>query len=251
MLTNALSRSCLLTLALLVSVLLRQVDGRLPDDKTASKMVMPEPEDAITGRSTKMVVSPTHDVSSNPTVPPFPGGMQLAMFGMGCFWGAERRFWKLPGVFSTQVGYANGYTPNPTYEEVCTGGTGHNEVVRVVYNPDQISYADLLQVFWEGHNPTQGMRQGRSLGTQYRSGIYYYDRKQRQEAIQTKEAYGEKLRNNGYEKISTEILSVSEFYYAEDYHQQYLHKNPEGYCGLGGTGVSCPRGLGDKMKSEL
>ncbi|XP_060075955.1 peptide methionine sulfoxide reductase MsrA 1-like [Ylistrum balloti] len=228
------------------------MDGRLPDDHTASKMVMPEPEETITGRSTGMVVSPTHAVNKNPTEPPFPMDMRLAMFGMGCFWGAERKFWTHAGVYSTQVGYANGYTPNPTYEEVCTGGTGHSEVVRVVYNPNQTSYTDLLQVFWEGHDPTQGMRQGRSLGTQYRSGVYYYDNEQKQEAIATKEAYGNKLEKNGYGKITTEIRPVSNFYYAEDYHQQYLHKNPNGFCGVGGTGVSCPRGIGGyQMKTEL
>ena len=169
--------------------------------------------------------------------------MQLAMFGLGCFWGAERKFWTTPGVYSTQVGYAGGITPNPTYEEVCTGYTGHNEVVRVVFDPQAISYEELLRVFWESHDPTQGMRQGNDIGTQYRSGIYCYDDAQRAAAQRSAAAYGEKLQAAGYPAITTEILDVPEFYFAEDYHQQYLAKNPDGYCGIGGTGVSCPVGL--------
>ena len=165
------------------------------------------------------------------------------MFGMGCFWGVERKFWTLPGVISTQVGYAGGYTPNPTYREVCTGLTGHNEVVRVIYDPDKISYEDLLKVFWENHDPTQGMRQGNDIGTQYRSGIYTYDAEQRALAERSKELYQAKLREAGYGTITTEIVDAPPFYYAEDYHQQYLHKNPDGYCGIGGTGISCPIGL--------
>jgi peptide-methionine (S)-S-oxide reductase len=165
------------------------------------------------------------------------------MFGLGCFWGAERKFWKVPGVISTQVGYAAGYTPNPTYKEVCSGQTGHNEVVRVVYDPQKVSYEDLLKTFWENHDPTQGMRQGNDAGTQYRSGIYVYDTDQKRIAEESKRAYEAKLQEAGYGKITTEILDAPPFYYAEDYHQQYLHKNPDGYCGLGGTGVSCPIGL--------
>ncbi|XP_033732816.1 peptide methionine sulfoxide reductase MsrA 1-like [Pecten maximus] len=218
----------------------------------SSKMTMPQPDEAMKGRSTKMVVSPSHAVNKNPTVPPFPAEMQFAMFGMGCFWGAERKFWKHPGVFSTQVGYAAGFTPNPTYQEVCSGATGHNEVVRVVFDPKKTPYSEILKVFWESHNPTQGMQQGNDRGTQYRSGVYYYNSEQRDEAVASKEAYEEKIMKNGYGKITTEMLPVPEFYYAEDYHQQYLHKNPGGYCGLGGTGVSCPIGIGNsKAKSEL
>jgi peptide-methionine (S)-S-oxide reductase len=169
--------------------------------------------------------------------------MEMAMFGMGCFWGAERVFWQQEGVYSTAVGYAGGYTPNPNYREVCTGKTGHNEVVRVVYDPKVISYAQLLKIFWENHNPTQGMRQGNDVGTQYRSGIYTYSPEQKQLAEASKEAYQQELSKAGYGNITTEILDAPEFYYAEDYHQQYLAKNPGGYCGLGGTNVSCPTGV--------
>ncbi|MBX3232796.1 MAG: peptide-methionine (S)-S-oxide reductase MsrA [Labilithrix sp.] len=169
----------------------------------------------------------------------FPEGTKTAMFGLGCFWGAERKFWTVPGVVSTQVGYAAGSTPNPTYREVCSGRTGHAEVVRVVFDPTKVSYGDLLKVFWESHDPTQGMRQGNDHGTQYRSGVYVYDAEQRAQAEASKAAYEAKLREAGYGKITTEIEDAPEFYYAEDYHQQYLHKNPDGYCGLGGTGVAC------------
>jgi peptide-methionine (S)-S-oxide reductase len=208
------------------------------------KAVMPDPADVLPGRSTPLSVPEHHAVTGRRIVPPFPEGMKLAMFGLGCFWGAERKFWQLPGVYSTAVGYAAGATPNPTYEEVCSGYTGHNEVVRVVFDPEQISYDELLRAFWESHDPTQGMRQGGDVGTQYRSGLYVYDAQQRAAAEASRTAYGERLREAGYGAITTEILDAPAFYYAEDYHQQYLHKNPGGYCGLGGTGVSCPVGVG-------
>ena len=201
---------------------------------------MPSPGEALPGRDTPMPVAERHYVNGNPLQPPFPDGMELAMFGMGCFWGAERRFWELPGVYSTAVGYAGGYTPNPTYEEVCTGMTGHNEVVRVVFDPAVIGYETLLKVFWESHDPTQGMRQGNDVGTQYRSGIYCYTDQQMAAARASRDAYQAALRSAGMGEITTEILAAPEFYYAEDYHQQYLAKNPRGYCGLGGTGVTCP-----------
>lgn len=204
---------------------------------------MPTAAEALPGRTTAIEVPERHAVNGNRIVPPFPDGMKLALFGLGCFWGAERKFWQLPGVYSTAVGYAAGYTPNPTYKEVCTGYTGHNEVVRVVYDPQRISYEDLLKTFWESHDPTQGMRQGNDIGTQYRSGIYTYDAEQRAAAEASRERYGAVLKQAGYGEITTEILDAPEFYYAEEYHQQYLHKNPDGYCGLGGTGVSCPVGL--------
>lgn len=204
---------------------------------------MPTAAEALPGRTTAIEVPERHAVNGNRIVPPFPDGMKLALFGLGCFWGAERKFWQLPGVYSTAVGYAAGYTPNPTYKEVCTGYTGHNEVVRVVYDPQRISYEDLLKTFWESHDPTQGMRQGNDIGTQYRSGIYTYDAEQRAAAEASREQYGAVLKQAGYGEITTEILDAPEFYYAEEYHQQYLHKNPDGYCGLGGTGVSCPVGL--------
>ena len=184
-----------------------------------------------------------HFVNGNPLLPPFPAHLRLAMFGMGCFWGAERRFWQLPGVWTTAVGYSAGTTPDPDYRQVCSGRTGHSEVVRVVYDPAQIGYAQLLQVFWESHDPTQGMRQGNDVGTQYRSGIYVHDEAQREAAERSRNAYQERLSAAGYGPITTEILASPEFYYAEDYHQQYLAKNPAGYCGLGGTGVSCPSGV--------
>lgn len=198
---------------------------------------MPMQEQALPGRQEPMQVAQHHYVNGNLLSPPFPEGMELALFGLGCFWGAERKFWELPGVYSTSVGYAGGYTPNPTYQEACTGQTGHNEVVRVVFDPNIVSYASLLKLFWESHNPTQGMRQGNDVGTQYRSGIYVYSQEQKQLAEQIKQQYQQALQQSGYETITTEIIEAPEFYYAEDYHQQYLAKNPNGYCGLGGTGV--------------
>ena len=206
---------------------------------TYKKAVMPRPEQALQGRAGKMPVTNRHFVNGHPLQAPFPEHLALAMFGMGCFWGAEKRFWQLPGVYSTAVGYAAGYTPNPSYQEVCTGQTGHNEVVFVVYDPAQISYEQLLKVFWESHNPTQGMRQGNDIGTQYRSGIYTYTPAQQAAAEQSLANYQQALKQAGYPAVTTEILPAPEFYYAEDYHQQYLAKNPDGYCGLGGTGVKC------------
>ncbi|MEM9567581.1 MAG: peptide-methionine (S)-S-oxide reductase MsrA [Cyanobacteria bacterium P01_E01_bin.34] len=208
------------------------------------KTQLPTATEALPGRTTEMPVPEAHFVNGNPLKGPFPEGMQMAMFGMGCFWGAEKAFWKLDGVYSTAVGYAAGMTPNPTYQEVCTGMTGHNEVVLVVFDPTQISYRQLLKTFWESHNPTQGMRQGNDRGTQYRSGIYTYSAEQKQLAEATKEQYAPELKKAGYGDITTEILDAPEFYYAESYHQQYLGKNPNGYCGLGGTNVSCPIGTG-------
>ena len=204
---------------------------------------MPSPQEALPGRDRKMPVPDKHFVNGNPLQPPFPEGMETAMFGMGCFWGAERRFWQQEGVFSTAVGYSAGHTPNPTYQEVCSGMTGHNEVVYVVFDPDKISYEQLLKVFWESHNPTQGMRQGNDVGTQYRSGIYTYSDEQKVAAEKSQKVYQEALQAKGYGEITTEIIEAPEFYYAEDYHQQYLAKNPGGYCGLGGTNVACPIGL--------
>jgi peptide-methionine (S)-S-oxide reductase len=207
------------------------------------KLEMPTRESALPGRAEKMPVAPTHVVTGGRMEPPFPAGMQLAMFGMGCFWGAEKKFWQTRGVYSTAAGYAAGYTPNPTYREVCSGRTGHNEVVRVVFDPKVVSYEELLRVFWENHDPTQGMRQGNDVGTQYRSGIYFYDEAQKRAAEASREAYQQALAAQGHGRITTELLPAPEFYYAEDYHQQYLAKNPDGYCGLGGTGVACPVGL--------
>jgi peptide-methionine (S)-S-oxide reductase len=207
------------------------------------KVTLPQPGEALPGRSTPMPVPEKHFVNGHSLVPPFPDGMELAMFGLGCFWGAERKFWQMSGVYSTAVGYAAGLTPNPTYQEVCTGMTGHNEVVRVVFDPQQVSYADLLKTFWESHDPTQGMRQGNDVGTQYRSGIYVYSPSQRELAEQSRTAYQKVLSEAGYGAITTEILAAPEFYYAEAYHQQYLAKNPGGYCGLGGTGLACPVGV--------
>ncbi len=201
-------------------------------------LTMPHPDQALPGREESMPVNNRHFVNGNPIKEPFPEGTQLAMFGMGCFWGAERRFWQLEGVYSTAVGYAAGYTPNPTYQEVCSGQTGHNEVVLVVYDPSRISYQGLLKCFWEAHDPTQGMRQGNDRGTQYRSGVYYYTEQQKALAERTKASFQQALTQAGFSTITTEILEVPEFYYAEDYHQQYLAKNPNGYCGLGGTNVS-------------
>jgi peptide-methionine (S)-S-oxide reductase len=206
------------------------------------KTTLPSPEEALPGRSEPLTVPETHFVNGRRIVPPFPAGMHEAVFGMGCFWGVERLFWELPGVYSTAVGYAGGITPNPTYEEVCTGLTGHTEVVRVIYDPEKIDYEDLLKVFWESHDPTQGMRQHGDVGTQYRSAIYVLDSEQRVAAEESKRAYQEKLTAAHRGGISTEVLGASEFYYAEDYHQQYLAKNPDGYCGLKGTGISCPIG---------
>jgi peptide-methionine (S)-S-oxide reductase len=204
------------------------------------KPSLPTPEQALPGRNEKMTVPARHFVNGNPLKPPFPEGMEMVIFGMGCFWGAERKFWQQEGVFSTAVGYAAGVTPNPTYQEVCTGMTGHNEVVLVVFDPKVISYESLLKVFWESHDPTQGMRQGNDVGTQYRSGIYVYSVTQKQIAEAAKDAYQKALNASGYGVISTEIIDAPEFYYAEEYHQQYLAKNPNGYCGLGGTKVCFP-----------
>ena len=207
------------------------------------KHELPTAEEALPGRSARMPVPQRHFVNGNPLEGPFPAGAEQALFGLGCFWGAERIFWQLPGVYSTAVGYAAGLTPNPTYEEVCSSFTGHNEVVLVVFDPSKISYADLLRAFWEGHDPTQGMRQGNDVGTQYRSGIYVYGEAQREAAEQSRDRYQEALSGAGYGPITTEILDAPEFYYAEHYHQQYLAKNPNGYCGIGGTGVGCPAGV--------
>lgn len=201
---------------------------------------MPTPDEALPGRAQPMPVPDRHFVNGHPLQPPFPEGMQFALFGLGCFWGAERKFWQIPGVYSTSVGYAAGYTPNPTYKEVCSGYTGHNEVVRVVYDPAQVGYEQLLRVFWESHDPTQGMRQGNDVGTQYRSGIYTYDDSQRAAAEVSRAAFQQALTAAGRGAITTEIVPAPEFYYAEDYHQQYLAKNPGGYCGLGGCGVAYP-----------
>ncbi len=205
-----------------------------------SKLRMPSSDKALPGREARMPVAGRHFVLDAPLEGPFPADTAQAMFGLGCFWGAERKFWELPGVFTTAVGYAAGHTPNPTYQEVCSGQTGHNEVVLVVYRPAEVSYDELLKVFWENHDPTQGMRQGNDLGTQYRSGIYVFDDAQREEATASLERYQRELSENGYDPITTEIVPAPPFYYAEDYHQQYLAKNPGGYCGLGGTGVTCP-----------
>jgi peptide-methionine (S)-S-oxide reductase len=207
------------------------------------KSGLPKPEEALPGRSQTMSVPASHYVNGHPLKPPFPDGMEKAIFGLGCFWGAERKFWQLDGVYTTAVGYAAGVTPNPTYQEVCTGMTGHNEVVLVVYDPKVISYEALLKVFWESHNPTQGMRQGNDSGTQYRSGIYTYSDEQKKLAETSRDMYQKSLNAAKYGTITTEILDAPEFYYAEAYHQQYLAKNPNGYCGLGGTNVECPISL--------
>jgi peptide-methionine (S)-S-oxide reductase len=200
----------------------------------------PKPKQALPGRANRMAVPKRHFVNGHAMEPPFPAGLETAMFGLGCFWGAEQLFWETKGVYTTAVGYAGGYTPNSTYQEVCTGLTGHNEVVRVVFDPKLVPYPDLLTAFWEAHDPTQGMRQGNDVGTQYRSGIYTYSEAQQQAAIVSREAYQRVLSAAGYGSISSEILDAPEFYFAEEYHQQYLAKNPGGYCGHGGTGVSCP-----------
>lgn len=204
------------------------------------KASIPSSAEALPGRSQTMPVPEKHHVNGNPLKPPFPENMEQVIFGLGCFWGAERKFWQQDGVYTTAVGYAAGHTPNPTYKEVCSGMTGHNEVVLVVYDPAKISYEDLLKVFWESHNPTQGMRQGNDRGTQYRSGIYTFTPEQKQLAEASKAAYQQELGKAGYNEITTEILDAPEFYYAEDYHQQYLSKVPNGYCGLGGTNVCYP-----------
>jgi len=204
-----------------------------------AKSVLPTVEDALPGREAKMPVAARHAVNGTPLEPPFPAGLEQAVFGMGCFWGAERKFWQLPGVYTTAAGYAGGYTKNPTYEEVCSGRTGHAEVVLVVFDPKKVSYDEILRRFWENHDPTQGMRQGNDVGTQYRSAIYVFSDEQRRAAERSREKYEADLRQQGYRPITTEIREAPSFYYAEDYHQQYLAKNPGGYCGLGGTGVKC------------
>jgi peptide-methionine (S)-S-oxide reductase len=208
-----------------------------------AKTRMPTADEALPGRSAEMPVPERHFVNGNPLKGPWPTGYQTAMFGLGCFWGAERKFWQAEGVYTTAVGYAGGFTPNPTYQEVCTGRTGHNEVVLVVFDPEKISYDELLKIFWESHDPTQGMRQGNDVGTQYRSGIYVFSPEQRAAAEASRDRYEEVLRKAHFDAITTEILDAPAFYYAEDYHQQYLAKVPNGYCGLGGTGISCPIGL--------
>ena len=207
------------------------------------KAEIPSAADALPGREQTMPVTERHFVLGTPIEPPFPEGMELALFGLGCFWGAERIFWQAGGVYTTAVGYAGGHTPNPTYDEVCSGLTGHNEVVRVVFDPSVTSYENLMRIFWEGHDPTQGMRQGNDRGTQYRSGVYTYSDAQREVAEATRDAYAPMLAERGYGPITTEIVPAGPFYYAENYHQQYLAKVPNGYCGLGGTGVTCPIGV--------
>ncbi|HET9595399.1 MAG TPA: peptide-methionine (S)-S-oxide reductase MsrA [Anaeromyxobacteraceae bacterium] len=207
------------------------------------KLELPTAAEALPGRAERMPVPERHAVLGHPIAPPFPDGLERAVFGLGCFWGAERKFWQVPGVWTTAVGYAGGFTPNPTYREVCTGRTGHAEVVLVVHEPTRVRYEDLLKLFWESHDPTQGMRQGNDVGTQYRSAIYTYGEAQRRAAEASRAAYGERLRSAGFGPVTTEIRDAPEFYWAGDYHQQYLEKNPDGYCGLGGTGVSCPIGV--------
>ncbi len=202
-------------------------------------VAMPTAAEALPGRTTPMPVPARHFVNGNPLAGPFPAGLRQAVFALGCFWGAERKFWQLPGVYTTAVGYIAGHTPNPTYEEVCSGRTGHTEAVLVVYDPARIPYRELLRTFWEAHDPTQGMRQGNDVGTQYRSGIYWFDDEQRAAATATAADYGARLKAAGYGPVTTELAAAGPFYYAEDYHQQYLAKNPGGYCGLGGTGVRC------------
>jgi peptide-methionine (S)-S-oxide reductase len=210
---------------------------------TRKQAVITDAESALPGRQTEMPVPVRHEVLGTPLKGPFPPGVETAVFGMGCFWGAERIFWEAPGVYATAVGYAGGFTPNPTYEEVCSGRTGHTEAVLVAFNVEQASFEDMLRLFWEGHDPTQGMRQGNDAGTQYRSALYWRDETQRAAAEASRAAYQARLTQQGYGEITTEIAKAGSFYYAEDYHQQYLAKNPNGYCGLGGTGVSCPIGL--------
>jgi peptide-methionine (S)-S-oxide reductase len=204
---------------------------------------LPSREEALPGRAQRMRVPDRHTVNGHSLAPPYPEGLEMATFGLGCFWGAERKFWSLPGVWTTAVGYAGGYTPNPTYEEVCSGRTGHTEAVLVVFDPKRVSYEQLLKVFWESHDPTQGMRQGNDVGTQYRSAIYVHSPEQRRLAEVSRASFQKELERAGYGVITTEIAEAGEFYFAEDYHQQYLAKNPGGYCGLGGTGVACPSGI--------
>ena len=206
------------------------------------KSRLPRQEDALPGRPDAMPVPDKHFVNGHPLTPPFPAGLEQAVFGMGCFWGEERKFWEAPGVYTTAVGYAGGYTPNPTYREVCSGMTGHTEVVLVVFDPGQTSYDAMLKIFWENHDPTQGMRQGNDVGTQYRSAVYTFSPEQKRAAESTRAAFQDRLTAAGHGRITTEIADAPPFYYAEDYHQQYLAKNPGGYCGIGGTGVSCPIG---------
>jgi len=208
------------------------------------KHALPDVETALVGRDTPMSVTQHHAVLGAALQPPYPVGLEEAVFGMGCFWGVERLFWSQPGVYSTAVGYTGGLTPNPTYQEVCSGGTGHNEVVRVIFDPAVMTYERLLTLFWENHNPTQGMRQGNDWGTQYRSGIYYLNESQEAAALASQERYQAALSKAGYSEITTEVCAAPCFFFAEDYHQQYLHKNPAGYCGMGGTGVSCATGMG-------
>src|SRR3954452_580348 len=207
------------------------------------KTKMIDPERALAGRTKRMPMPDKHFVLGTPLEPPFPEGFERAVFGMGCFWGAERVFWEAPGVYTTAVGYAGGFTPNPTYEEVCSGSTGHTEAVLVVFDPAKTSYEEMLRLFWESHDPTQGMRQGNDMGTQYRSAVYYADEAQHEAVEASKRLFGDRLAKADYGEITTEIAPAGDFYYAEDYHQQYLAKNPNGYCGIGGTGVSCPVGL--------
>jgi peptide-methionine (S)-S-oxide reductase len=224
----------------------RRSEDRAMLNLKRKKLEMPSPQDALPGRKEEMAVPAQHFVLKTPLKPPFPQGLEEAVFGLGCFWGAERKFWQQKGVYSTSVGYAAGLTPNPTYEEVCSGQTGHNEVVRVIFDPAVISYEDLLKVFWENHDPTQGMRQGNDLGTQYRSGIYVTSDAHRQAANMSRQTYDVALQRAGFDRVTTEVLDAPAFYYAEAYHQQYLAKNPDGYCGLGGTGVTCAIGTGVK-----
>ena len=207
------------------------------------KLRLPRPEDALPGRQSSLPVPDTHFVNGHRLTPPFPAGLEQATFGMGCFWGAERKFWEAPGVYSTAVGYAGGYTPNPTYKEVCSGMTGHTEVVLVVFDPAETSYDAMLKIFWENHDPTQGMRQGNDIGTQYRSAVYAFTPEQLRAAEASRAAYQDRLTGAGLGRITTEIREAPTFFYAEEYHQQYLAKNPDGYCGIGGTGVSCPIGV--------
>jgi len=206
------------------------------------KLELPTPEQALPGRDQRMPVPEAHYVTGQPLDAPF-AGMGRILCAMGCFWGAERKFWEAPGVISSSVGYVNGITPNPTYEEVCSGRTGHTEAVLAIFDPEVTSYAEMLRIFWESHDPTQGMQQGNDVGTQYRSGLYYYDDEQKERALQSRDAFQKKLAASGFGEITTEIAAAPEYYFAEDYHQQYLAKNPNGYCGLGGTGVSCPVGV--------
>jgi peptide-methionine (S)-S-oxide reductase len=210
---------------------------------TRAKLRLPAADEALPGRESPIPVPERHEVLGTPLQPPFPEGLERAVFGLGCFWGAERIFWQAPGVYTTAVGYAGGQTPNPTYEEVCSGRTGHTEAVLVVFDPAQTTYEEMLRLFWEGHDPTQGMRQGNDVGTQYRSAVYVENEAQRAAAERSREEYSKRLAAAGFGEITTELAQAGPFYYAEDYHQQYLAKNPNGYCGLGGTGVSCPVGL--------